>query len=428
MEMNERMSKRLWLLAVVGLTLLGLLLACGSNYNASEDGLLVVGSQGTAVLETFTFTLSNGHISPVANTPNDTANLVCLMNGLPSSIVMDPKGQYAYAILNENSTCPGSATGIQAFQVRLDGSITPAQQPLITDTNPLALSMDPSGKFLFVAEGTKGLVNSYSIGSGGALKPVPPTYNFVNGLGFQTPSIVAVAPTPTVFPTIGINGVQNAVCSAPGETAPTTEYLYAVDSLNYVVWEFSVDTTTGALGSPVTGQPVPYFATDQVPLGVAVDPCDRFVYVSDSLTNKLSAYTMCNGMATQNPNCIKPYTSSLVPISGSPFSLTGNANSPGPLVVDPYGKNVYVLNTLSNTISPLKIAQASGAVTANTPAAVATGFMPTSIVIRGDDNWLFVTNYNSASVSQYAVSPQTGTLSTQAPIQTDNYPWGIAVK
>jgi len=421
------MSKRLWPLAVVGLTLLGLLLACGSKYNASEDGLLVVGSQGTAVIETFTFTLSNGHVSAVANTPNDTANLVCLMNGIPSSIVMDPKGQYAYAILNENSTCPGSATGIQAFQVRLDGSITTAGS-LVTDTNPLALTMDPSGKFLFVVEGQKGLVNSYAIGSGGSLTLVPPTYNFVNGQGFQTPSIVAAAATFTTFPTIGINGVQNAVCSAPGETAPTTEYLYAVDSLNYVVWEFSVDTTTGALGSPVTGQAVPYFATDQVPMGVAVDPCDRFVYVSDSLYGKVSAYTMCNGLATQNPNCIKPYTSSLVPVPNSPFSETGNVNAPGPLIVDPYGKNLYVLNTLSNTVSEYKIAQTSGAITALTPATVQTGLMPTSIAIRADDNWLFVSNYNAASVFQYAVSPQTGTLSLQAPIPTDNYPWGVAVK
>lgn len=421
------MSKRLWLLAVVGLVLLGFLLACGSKYNASEDGLLIVGSQGTAILETFTFTLSNGHISPVANTPNDTANLVCLMNGLPSSIVMDPKGQYAYAILNENSTCPNSATGIQAFQVRLDGSITPAGS-LIPDTNPLLLSMDPAGKFLFVAEGTKGLVNSYAIGSGGSLTLVPPTYNFVNGLGFQNPSIVAVAPTPTVFPTIGVNGVQNAVCSQPGEPAPTTEYLFAVDSLNYVVWEFSVDTTTGALGSPVPGQPVPYFATDQVPMGVAVDPCDRFVYISDMLTNKVSAYTMCNGMQTQSQNCVKPYTNSLIAVPGSPFSQTGNVNAPGPLVVDPFGKNLYVLNTLSNTVSQFKIAPGSGAITALTPATVTTGFMPTSITIRADDNWLFVSNYNAASVSQYAVSPTNGTLNQQAPIPTDNYPWGVAVK
>ena len=35
----------------------------------------------------------------------------------------------------------------------------------------------------------------------------------------------------------------------------------------------------------------------------------------------------------------------LVQVSGSPFSLSGSANGPGPLLVDPYGNNVYVLGT-----------------------------------------------------------------------------------
>jgi len=38
MEMNERMSKRWWLLGVGVLVSIGLLLACGSNYNRSQDG------------------------------------------------------------------------------------------------------------------------------------------------------------------------------------------------------------------------------------------------------------------------------------------------------------------------------------------------------------------------------------------------------
>ena len=69
MEMNQRMSKRSWLLGLGALVLIGLLLACGSNYDASQDGLLLVGSQGSGLIETFSFTLSNGHVSAIANTP-----------------------------------------------------------------------------------------------------------------------------------------------------------------------------------------------------------------------------------------------------------------------------------------------------------------------------------------------------------------------
>ncbi len=56
-----------------------------------------------------------------------------------------------------------------------------------------------------------------------------------------------------------------------------------------------------------------------------------------------------------------------------------------------------------------------------------------SIVIRGDDNWMFVANrgvgtQGGTSVSQYSVVPATGALNAAAPIQTDNYPVGLAVK
>ncbi len=58
MEIKQRMSKRFgWLLGVVTLVLVGLLMACGSNYNSSSDGLLLVGSQGSGLLETFSFYL-----------------------------------------------------------------------------------------------------------------------------------------------------------------------------------------------------------------------------------------------------------------------------------------------------------------------------------------------------------------------------------
>ena len=122
------MSKRLGLLGVVVLVSIGLLVACGSNYNSSSDGLFLVGSQGSGVIETFSFNLNSGHVSPIANSPNDTAAKTCILNGLPSSLVMDPKGAYAYTIINATSACDTStnksATGIQAFKVTSGGSMT----------------------------------------------------------------------------------------------------------------------------------------------------------------------------------------------------------------------------------------------------------------------------------------------------------------
>ena len=423
------MFKRFWLLGLTALVLIGLLVACGSNYNSSSDGLLLVGSQGSGLIETFSFSLNNGHISAIANTPNDTSNDTCVLNGLPSSLVIVPGGSYAYAIINALPSCSTgstpSVTGIATLMVSSDGNITQQGSLLTTDTNPVSLTMDPAGKFLFVAEGTQGLVNVYAIGSSGSLTSVTPTYNFTNGPAFRTPNITAVAATPTIFPAIGVNGTQNSVCSTPGNAPPTGEFLYAVDTENYVLWEFSVDTTSGALGNPPNTTQVARVATDQVPLGVAVDPCDRFAYVSDSLTNRISGYQICS--VVQQPTC--PYADgSLVPTPGSPYSLSGSANGPGPIVVDPYGNDVYVVGTLSNTVSPFKIAQVSGSLTAFSPPTVATGSQPTAITIRGDDNWMFISNFNSATVSQYSIVPGSGVLTVEPVVQTDNYPWGVAVR
>ena len=82
-----------------------------------------------------------------------TSGQACILNGLPASMVIDPAGAFAYVVLNESTTCSGSATGIQAFKINSDGTITAAGS-LISDPNPIALSMDAAGKFLFVAEGT----------------------------------------------------------------------------------------------------------------------------------------------------------------------------------------------------------------------------------------------------------------------------------
>ncbi|HLZ41297.1 MAG TPA: beta-propeller fold lactonase family protein [Candidatus Sulfotelmatobacter sp.] len=433
------MSKRLWLLGVGVLVFVGLLVACGSNYNSSSDGLFLVGSQGAGLIETFSFNVNSGHVSPIANSPNDTANQTCGLSGLPSSLVMDPKGAYAYTIIDA-SACGGSGSMVGAFKVNSDGSTTQVGsavtlKPVASNVPvvPYNLTMDSSGKFLFVADratsnasqvAVSGSISVLTIASDGSLTEVAGSPFVPSAVSNTVPDIISVAVTPTVLPPIGINGIQNAVCSSPGNTAPTTEYLYAVDTVGDQLFEFQVDTSSGVLTAMTGPGLLTPFATDAVPIGIAVDPCDRFVFVSNSQSNKVSSYTICNAVLA--PGC-PAADGSLHPVSGSPFSLSGSVNGAGPMIVDPYGNYVYVLGTLSNTISWFKISPISGSLTANaTP--VPTGLKPTSIAIRSDDTWLFVTNYGAATVSQYSVTPATGVLDAKPVVTTDNYPWGVAVK
>jgi 6-phosphogluconolactonase (cycloisomerase 2 family) len=453
MEIMQRMSKRFaWLLGVLVLVAIGLLVACGTTYKASSDGLVLLGSQGSAVIETFSFGLNDGHISEISNPP--------ATNGQPLSIVLDATGAYAYVastVTCTNASLTGAVqAAITAYKVNSDGTLSakgsaqylqgnaayPTGFPacgLDDSTNPnpgnaiAAISMDSSGKFLFVATLTgaltyntssatlPGAVLAFSIGSG-TLTAVPGTFTMPATV--QTPSFAAVAATPTSFPA-PINEVQTAVCSSLVSSPPTSEYLYAADAANNVVWEFAVNPKTGALSNPPGTTQVASFPAGAVPSGVAVDACDRFVYVSNNQSNNISAYTICTAVSL--PACPNA-DGSLHPVTRSPFSLSGGANGPGPLLVDPFGNYLYVLDTLSNQISIFKISPYLGSLTAGSPPVVQTGTEPTSMAIRSDDNWLFVANFQSGSLSQFSITPATGVLNPLPVTTTDNYPWGVAVK
>jgi 6-phosphogluconolactonase len=460
MEMKRRMSTRFaWLLGV-GLVLIALLLACSSTYNSSSDGLLVVGSQGSAVLQSFSFSLASGRVQEISNSVADTANETCLLPGIPSSIVIDAAGATAYTILTENSACPGSATGIGVFKVNSDGSLAAGSPIVLNNANvevcesgsggvgtlesvpvvPVFLKMDPAGKYLFVADAATtdssgnaapGAVSVFAVGSGSLTEVSGSPFTVPYSCAAPANNLTALAASPTVFPAL-INGVQYAECA--NNTPPTAEYLYVADStLNGLIWEFQVDPSSGTLGPLPNQGTVASIATGQVPSGVAVDPCNRFVYVSNQGTsNTISAFSICNGGATQSANCPSIQEApqgdgSLRAITGSPFNNIGSGGFPGPLTVDAYGNFLYVLNG-TNTISPFRISPLSGAISPLTPSPVATGQGATSIAIRSDNSWLFVTNYISATVSQYSVTTSSGALTPVPSIQTDNYPWGVAVK
>jgi 6-phosphogluconolactonase (cycloisomerase 2 family) len=97
-------------------------------------------------------------------------------------------------------------------------------------------------------------------------------------------------------------------------------------------------------------------------------------------------------------------------------------------MMDAYASFLYVVDTGQNGISSYRVSTTTGSLTPLTPTPITTNSFPVSIAIRSDDTYMFVTNLNQATVSEYAITPATGALTPQSPIQTDNFPWGVAVK
>jgi 6-phosphogluconolactonase (cycloisomerase 2 family) len=406
-----------WILGIAVLISIALLVACSSKYSTSNNGLVVVSTQEDAVMQTFSLDLGNGHVTQINNVNGPPTS------GVPTAVVLDPAGAYAYVLVTQSVHVNNSATGVQAFAVASDGKLSSGASRALNPAGsvpvvPVAMVIDSGGKFLFVADAAAGsvpgAVSVLAIGSGGTLTEVPNSpFLLPAQTGGIIPSASALAVTPTVYPP------AFALCSP--NVPPTTENLYVTDSVNYVVLNYSV-SSSGALTLVPTSS-TPGVPTGTVPSGVTVDPCNRFVYVSNGQpNNSVSAYTICN--ATSFPTCPQA-DFSLHEVAGSPFPA---ANSPGPLLVDPFANFLYVVDTGESAISAYRISTTTGSLSPLTPATIATNSFPTSIAIRSDNTWMFVTNLNSLNISEYAITPSSGGLTPQPPIQTDNFPWGIAVK
>jgi 6-phosphogluconolactonase (cycloisomerase 2 family) len=417
------MSTRLnALLGLVVLVSIGLLVACGSHYSATSDGLVIVPNRGSGTLQSFTLNLNNGSLSLISKAP--------LILGKANAVILDPSGQFAYVAVLPDLTVANSVTtvSIVSYNVNSDGSLTGANTvPMIGGDalNPSAFAIDSTGKFLFSAnqattdsEGTpvEGSVSVFSLSSGSLTEAPGSPFALPHVLGGALPSPGGLAVTPTVFPVSTTIGT--ATCSLVGP--PTVEYLYVSDSANNQIFDFMVDGSTGALEPPLNEALVPGTATDRTPSGVAIDPCNRFVYVANHDSNNVSAYTICNATG---PTC-QNIDASLV-LVGTPAPV---GNGPTALAVDPFGNFVYVVNTLANSMSAFQISQVGGGLSPLGTPTVATGSTPVSIAIRSDGSWIFVTDNNSSGISQYAVTPASGALAALPGITTDNFPYGVAVK
>ena len=112
-----------WIAAIVVLVAIGFLMACSNKYTAASNGLVVVPTYGAAVMQTFSLNLSNGQVSQINNVIGPPTP------GFPGAVVLDPAGSFAYVIVTQNATLPGSATGIVSYKIGSDGKLAAGSTP-----------------------------------------------------------------------------------------------------------------------------------------------------------------------------------------------------------------------------------------------------------------------------------------------------------
>jgi 6-phosphogluconolactonase (cycloisomerase 2 family) len=337
----------------------------------------------------------------------------------PVSIAVDPTGKFAYVA---NGGCPDNFPGnVSMYKIDgTSGALTSIGPPVPADFGPNAITVDPSGKFVYVAndgaiEVTGGSESIYTIDpTTGALTSIgtiqapcapPPSP------GSCTPYSIAVhpsgkfayvaneggfAPTSismyTINATTGVLGFIGTV-SAGGRAVsvtvdPTGKFAYAANSEysspgSASVAMYTINATSGAL----TPTGLVLAGTD--PFFVAVDPTGKFAYVSNSGSDDVSMYTIDG-------------TTGTLTFLGT---ITGGG---GPIAIHPSGKFAYVGNSL------FAIDRATGFLT----FLGTTGIGGSSIAIHPSGMFAYVTNPDSNTVSMYAVDTSSGALTLIGTIGT----------
>jgi uncharacterized protein (TIGR03437 family) len=335
----------LWLVAALFLA---------GTSNGLFGQMLYVGNAGDDTISAYVIDQESGFLTEVLPRVATT--------GSPSSVAIHPGGKFVYVTNGGNPALGVNGPSLAAFSIDANtGALTLlSSSPLTPGTGPQGAVIDPSGKFLLVANGGANANNVavFAIDtSTGALSPAP-------GSPFaapQGPNKVVVHPNGkfafvsaagagqiAVF-NIGADGALTPAAGSPFAARNNLfwmtmdaagKFLFAVERQDNAVLVYSVDATTGALtqvGSP--------FPAGPGVSGVAVDPAGQFLYVSNIGSGSVTVFSIgATGALTRRSDV------------GAVFGAFA-------AILDPSGKFLYVPGQGANAVVGFAIDSSSGALT-----------------------------------------------------------------
>jgi len=205
---------------------------------------------------------------------------------------------------------------------------------------------------------------------------------------------------------------------------PDGKYVYVANQVDGTVSAFSVDGT-GVL----TALPNSPYTVGTTPTGLAVTANGNFLYIANQGSNNISAFTVCDNAS---PSCVVP-DGSLTAVLDSPFPA---GTAPVAILEDPSATFLYVADKGSNQISQYKISTGTGALTPLSPTSVSTGTNPVWIAATGGStknsvttNFVYAANIGSSSISIFTYDSTAGTLTVDgSPLVVGGQPAAIVVK
>src|SRR6266851_1825720 len=311
----------------------------------------------------------------------------------PSFLAIHPNQRILYCVHG------GSGQGVSSFAISPgDGALTYLNTQPSGGTNPVHLSVHPSGNWLVVANYTGGTVAMLPIAADG--RPGEPSS--VLGLTGEPGPDPVEQPGPhphdipldpsgqfAVVPDKGLDRVfvfrvdthagklvptdqqslQSKAGAGPRHAAfhPRAPYLYVINELDSTVSTYRFNADSGEITElqVITSLPADY-KERSTGAEIAVAPSGRFVYVSNRGHDSIVIFAV-------DPNSGQLTTVGWEPTQGS---------QPRHFALDPSGSFLYAANQASDSITTFAVDQASGTLKF-TGQVVRTG-SPVSIVFAND--------------------------------------------
>jgi 6-phosphogluconolactonase len=279
-----------------------------------------------------------------------------------------------------NSKANPGLINVYAVDSQSGALIQPLYSPYSSGgRDPVAVIATPNGKNLFVANQEDNTVVNFGIGTDGKLYPLQ-TCNTPGSF----PTYMAVNPAGTFLFVVEI--YQPAFnTSIPGPGA-------------LVIFPIASDGTVSCT-SPVANGKLTYFPLGTNPVGVNVLPTGNFVYV-------------VNGSPTTGATAAAAGITAFQLASSGAVTQIGEypvGVAPSAVTTDPTSRFLYITDGASNQVDGFLV-QTNGTLQPM-QAPFAAGNLPESIIVDPRGEYVYTANYNSSTVSAYAINQSNGQLS-----------------
>jgi 6-phosphogluconolactonase len=338
-----------------------------------------------------------------------------LIAGLPIYGATAPQvPRFAYVANNQDGT-------VSVFEV--DNPILRARDyAYVAGSSPLSLALTPSQRFLYVGGNGTPALSGYQVNvETGQLKALPnmPAIGSVFQLAVDPSGKFLVIADGSSVQSYTINSQTGALLSAGFGSAsspialafyPSGKFVYAIDVNNNGVTAFSLDATTGVL-TPIAGSPFPTNSSN--PFAVAIDPAGHYLFIPNVNGVNLTVFA------------IDGNTGALTEVPGSPFATGGG---PSAVTVGPNGQILYVSNSFDKTISAFAIDSTTGGLTAIAGSPFPSGASAAlGLTIDPSGHKLYGMDHDSNEIVTFSINSSTGALTLEDTVRSRGAAYSMAI-